>query len=145
MNKIKNKTIDLFKGRSKFLFGMSLIESIFSIWFLAYFNQVDRMNYADSIVESQADLALLIKNMYTSTWWGLLILVICLIAIFSLISFIYKDEKYQLISFMLWFILLILSINTSDTFKNNLSNLFILIPIMVMSYVAFRKQKSFSK
>ena len=144
MTKIKKITNKLFKKRSKLLFILSVVEIGFSVWFLAYFNHVDRMNYNDAVVNDQADLALLIKNMYTSTWWGLLILVIALIAIFSLIAFIYRDEKYQLISFMLWFILLILSFDFSDTFKNIFSNLLILLPIMAISFVAYRKQKTFS-
>lgn len=145
MNNIKKKAKGLFKNRSKFLFALATLETIFGIWFLAYFNHVDRMNYDDAIVNTQADLAILIKDMYTSTWWGLLIIVICFIAIFSLIAFIYRDEKYQLMSFMLWFILLILSINTSDSFKNNISNMFMILPLMIASFISYRKQKAFSK
>jgi len=80
--------------------------------------------------------------MYTSTWWGLLILIVALIAIFSLIAFIYKDDKFQLISTLLWCILLILAINIKDTFLNNLSTLAIFTPIIVINFIAYRNQKA---
>ncbi len=141
MNKFKN----LFKERSKLLFIITTLELVLSIWFLSYFNYLDRLNYSEAITNTTDDLALLLQNMFTSTWWGLLILVICFIAIFTLISFIYKDTKFHLIAILLWVILLILSINIKDTFVNNLSNLCIFIPIIAINILAFKNQKSVLK
>jgi len=139
MNK---KFKNLFYQRSKLLFVLTVIENILSIWFLCYFNYLDRLNYSQSIVNNTENLALLFENMYTSTWWGLLILIVALIAIFSLIAFIYKDDKFQLISTLLWCILLILAINIKDTFLNNLSTLAIFTPIIVINFIAYRNQKA---
>ncbi len=135
----------LFTGRSKLLYIVTLVEILLSIWFLCYFNYLDRLNYEESTITSTKELALLLENMFTSTWWGLLILIVCLIAIFSLISFIYKDEKFELISICLWFILLILSINVKDTLANNISNFCIFIPIISISILAFKNQKNIPK
>ena len=141
MNKFKK----VFKKRSKLLFIISTIELLLSIWFLSYFNYLDRLNYYESTTNSTKDLALLLQNMFTSTFWGLLILIISLISIFTLISFIYKDLKFQLISILLWFILLILSINIKDSLMNNISNLCIFIPIIGINILAFRNQKNILK
>ena len=141
MNKFKT----LFKERSILLFIISTIELLLSIWFLSYFNYLDRLNYYESTTNSTKDLALLLQNMFTSTFWGLLILIISLISIFTLISFIYKDLKLQLISILLWFILLILSINIKDSLMNNISNLCIFIPIIGINILAFRNQKNILK
>lgn len=131
----------ILKDRSKLLLIITILEIILAIWFLCYFNYLDRLTYAESITTTTKDLALLIENMYTSTWWALIILVSCFIAIFALISFIYKESKYQLISCILWFILLLLALNIKDTFKSNLSTICIFIPIMVVNIIAFINQK----
>ena len=141
MNKFKN----IFKDRSKLLFIISILESILSIWFLSYFNYLDRLNYYESTSNKTKDLALLLQNMFTSTFWGLLILILSLISIFTLISFIYKDIKFQFISILLWFILLILSINIKETLTYNLSNLCIFIPIIALNILAFINQKNILK
>jgi len=130
--------------RSKLLFIITIIESIMSIWFLIYFNYLDHLNFYESTTTKTKELALVFQNMFTSTWWGLLILIICLITIFSIIAFIYRDEKFQLISTLLWFILLILSINIKDTFKNNIGTIFIILPIIIINYIAFKNQKKYS-
>jgi len=135
----------IFNKRSKLLFIIGLIESILSLWFLIYFNYLDRLNYSESALNTTKDLALLFENMYTSTWWGLLILIITLISIFTIIAFIYKDEKFQLISCILWFIMLVLAINIKDSFMNNISNLCIFGPIIAVNILAFFKQKNILK
>ena len=131
----------LLKNRSKLLLVITILESILSIWFLCYFNYLDRLNYAESVTTTTKDLALLIQNMYTSTWWALIILVSCFIAIFALISFIYKESKYQLISCILWFILLLLALNVKDSFMSNISIICIFIPIMAANIIAFLNQR----
>lgn len=134
--------MNIFNKRSKLLFVLASLETIAAVYFLSYFNYLDRLSYMESINNTTQDLALLLQNMFTSTWWGLLILVICFISIFSIISLIYRDEKYQLISCFLWIILLILSINLKDSLTNNISNLCIFLPIIIINFIAFRNQKN---
>lgn len=133
------------KNRSKLLLIVTILEIILSLWFLCYFNYLDRLSYAESVINTTKDLAFLIQNMYTSTWWALIILVSCFIAIFALISFIYKESKYQLISCILWFILLLLALNIKDSFMSNISTICIFIPIMAANIIAFLNQRKLDK
>ena len=58
MKKFKN----LFHNRSKLLFVIATLELTLSIWFLSYFNYLDRLNYTESITNNTKDLALLLQN-----------------------------------------------------------------------------------
>lgn len=131
----------IFYKRSKLLGIITFLETILALFSLSYFNYIDRLNYIESINNTTNDLALLIQNMFTSTWWALIILVVILISIFSLVSFIYRDLKFLFINILLWIILLILAINIKDSFVNNLSTLSIFIPIIVINIVCYFKQK----
>lgn len=135
----------MFQNRSKILFIIVLLEGIFSLWFLSYFNYLDRLSYKESINSSTADLALLVQNMYTSTWWALIILVFCLITIFSLTSFIFREIKPLFIALGLWVVLLILAINVKDSFINNLAVIGIFIPIYVANIIAYLKQSKMKR
>jgi len=131
-----------FKERSKLLFILTIFEILLSIWYLSYFNYLDRLNYYENINLEKDSLALLLQNMFTSTFWGLLIILIALSAISSLIALLYKDEKFELISSLIWCIVLILSFDLHSTFKDNISNILIIGPIVLFSFIAFFKQKS---
>ncbi|MDD4188066.1 MAG: hypothetical protein PHX04_04875 [Bacilli bacterium] len=132
----------MFKKRSKLLFITVTLESIFCLWTLFYFNYLDRLSYQDSVIYKEIDLALLIENMFTSTWWALIILVLCLITIFSLVSFIYKDLKYQFISILLWFILFILALDIKGNISNIFSTVMIFIPVITLNIFSYINHKS---
>lgn len=135
----------MFEKRSKLLFITTILESIFSVWALFYFNYIDRLSYQESVIKSQADLALLIENMFTSTWWALIILTLSLISIFSLVSFIYKDLKFLFLSILLWVILFILALNFKDNFTKILSTIMIFIPIISINIISYYNQKKLDK
>ncbi|MDD2409712.1 MAG: hypothetical protein PHD03_03225 [Bacilli bacterium] len=135
----------MFKKRSKLFFIVILIQSLFSIWILSYFNYLDRLSYSESIINNTEDLALLIENMYTSSWWALIVLTICLISIFSIVSFIYKDLKFQFISILLMTILFILALNFNDSFLNNISVICIFVPVIILNIMCYFKQKKILK
>lgn len=135
----------MFEKRSKLLFITTILESIFSVWALFYFNYIDRLSYQESVIKSQADLALLIENMFTSTWWALIILTLSLISIFSLVSFIYKDLKFLFVSILLWVILFILALNFKDNFTKILSTIMIFIPIISINIISYYNQKKLDK
>ena len=111
----------MFEKRSKLFFTVILIQSIFSIWILFYFNYLDRLN--------------------TSSWWALIVLTICLISIFSLVSFIYRDLKFQFMSISLMIILFILGLNFKDSFLNNISVICLFIPVILLNILCYFKQK----
>lgn len=133
----------IFKDRSILLFIICLVEIAFCFWVLIYFNHLDHLTYHQSGTDT-ASLALLVQNMFTSTWWGLIILTFALICIFSLTSFIYKDLKFQFLSICLYVVLFMLSLNFEDTFMNNFSNFLIFVPLVAVNIVAYFKQKKIS-
>lgn len=133
----------IFKDRSILLFIICLVEIAFCFWVLIYFNHLDHLTYQQSGTDT-ASLALLVQNMFTSTWWGLIILTLVLICISSLTAFIYKDLKFQFISICLYIVLFMLSLNFEDTFMNNFSNFLIFIPLVAINIVAYIKQKKIS-
>ncbi|MDD2238644.1 MAG: hypothetical protein PHH51_02000 [Bacilli bacterium] len=133
----------MFEKRSKLFFAVILIQGLFSIWILFYFNYLDRLNYSESIINNTNDLALLIQNMYTSSWWALIILTICLISIFSIVSFVYRDLKFQFMAILLMIILFILALNFKDSFLNNISVICIFIPVIILNIFCYFKQKKY--
>ena len=135
----------IFKKRSKLLGLLTIGDNLLALFILCYFNYLDRLNYAESVIHTTNDLALLIQNMYTSTWWALIILSICLIAAFKLVGFYYRDLKFILISSYLWVVLLILAINIKDSFMNNISVLAIFIPIIIFNFAAYINQKKLNR
>ncbi len=135
----------IFSKRSKLLGFLTIGDNVLALFLLCYFNYLDRLNYAESVINTTNDLALLIQNMYTSTWWALIILSICLIAAFKLVGFYYRDLKFILISSYLWVVLLILAINIKDSFINNISTLAIFIPIIIFNFTAYINQKKLNR
>lgn len=135
----------ILKTRSLTLAITTFLESLLALFSLTYFNYLDRLSYAESVINKTSDLALLIENMYTSTWWALIILTLCLIVGFKIIGFIYKDERFILLSIILWVILLILAINIKDSIVNNLSTLAIFIPIIGFNIKGFISQKKLNR
>jgi glucan phosphoethanolaminetransferase (alkaline phosphatase superfamily) len=135
----------IFKKRSKLLGLLTIGDNLLALFLLCYFNYLDRLNYAESVIHTTNDLALLIQNMYTSTWWALIILSICLIAAFKLVGFYYRDLKFILISSYLWVLLLILAINIKDNFMNNISVFAIFIPIIIFNFAAYINQKKLNR
>ena len=101
MKKIWNKN-------SKLLIIICVLEIVLSLYFLLYFGYMDRLNYSLSNTTKINDLALLIQNMYTSTWWALIICFINLISILTLTSILYKKQEYHFISILIWIVLFIL-------------------------------------
>jgi len=135
----------MFKERSKLLFISISLESVLTIWALFYFNYYDRLNYGESINFKSSDLALFIQNMFTNTWWALIILTLCLITIFGIVTYIYKDLKFQFISIVLWFILLIIALNFKDNFLNNLSTIMVFVPIITLNIFSYINQQKLIK
>lgn len=133
----------IFKNRSIILGITALLQIGINIWILLYFNHLDHLMYYESGTDTSS-LALLIQNMYTSTWWALIILAYTLVSIFTLTSFIYKDLKFEFISIILYVVLLLLAINFKDTLKNNISLFFIFIPLIALNIASYKSQKKIS-
>lgn len=135
----------LWNNNSKLLIIITILELILSLYFLIYFGYVDRLNYIENQATTMSDLALLIQNMYTSTWWALIITSIILISIFSITSIIYKKLEFHFISILIWCMLFILALDFTKSFTYNLSNIAIFIPIILINIKSYFNQKGFLK
>lgn len=135
----------IWNNNSKLLIIITILELVLSIYFLIYFGYVDRLNYIESNMTTMSDLALLIQNMYTSTWWALIIVSVILISIFSITSIIYKRCEFHFISILIWCMLFILALDFTKGFTYNLSNLAIFIPIILINIKAYFNQREFLK
>lgn len=133
----------LFKENNKLLLLIAILEIILSLYFLIYFGYMDRLNYIESSTKTMSDLALLIQNMYTSTWWALIISFIVLISTLTLTSIIYKKQEYHFISIILWIMLFILALDFTKKISYNLSNIAIFIPIILINILAYKYQKKY--
>ena len=135
----------IFKEHNKLLIIITFLEIILSLYFLIYFGYMDRLNYIESSTKTISDLALLIQNMYTSTWWALIISFIILISTLTLTSIIFKKQEYHFISIILWIMLFILALDFTKSINYNLSNLLIFIPIILINILAYKNEKNISK
>lgn len=135
----------LFKENSKSLLIICILETILSLYFLIYFSYMDKLNYIESNLTKTSDLALLIQNMYTSTWWALIISFIILISILTITSIIYKKQEYHFIAICLWIMLFILALDFNKSISYNLSNIAIFIPIILFNIISYKNQKNISK
>ena len=135
----------LFKENSKLLLIITFFEILLSLYFLIYFGYMDRLNYIESSTKTISDLALLIQNMYTSTWWALIISFVILISTLTLTSIIFKKQEYHFISIILWIMLFILALDFTKSINYNLSNLLIFIPIILINILAYKNEKNISK
>lgn len=131
----------IWKNNSKLLIIVTILEIILSIYFLMYFSYMDKLSY----VENSNNLSLLVQNMYTSTWWALIIMSISLISIFSITSIVYKKNYLHFISILIWGVLFILSLDLEKSLKYNISNMCIFIPIIVINILAYFKEKKYLK
>ncbi len=135
----------IFKEHNKLLIIITFLEIILSLYFLIYFGYMDRLNYIESSTKTISDLALLIQNMYTSTWWALIISFVILISTLTLTSIIFKKQEYHFISIILWIMLFILALDFTKSINYNLSNLLIFIPIILINILAYKNEKNISK
>lgn len=134
-----------FKNNSKLLIIITILETILALYFLIYLSYVDRLNYIENGMTTIQDLTLLIQNMYSSTWWALIISMIMLISILTITSLIYKKNYLHFISILIWIMLFILALDFTKNFKYNLSNAAIFIPIIFLNIKAYYNQKNILK
>ncbi len=131
----------ILKNRSKLMVILTGLEIILSLWILISFNYSDRMSYATAINYNENTLALLFENMYTSTWYALIILTANLISICSLISAIYLKREFHFFSISLWCVLMIIALDFNASIKTNMATIAIFIPIILLNIVAYFNQK----
>lgn len=136
---------DFFNNRSKLMLILTGLEIVLAVWILLAFNYSDRLSYAEAIEFNEDNITLLFQSMYTSTWYGLIILTANLISIFSLISAIYLKKEFHFLSISLWCVLLLIALDFNTNLKANMATMCIFIPIIFLNIVAYFNQKKISK
>ena len=135
------KTIKkLFKEHSPYLIFLTLGEILLSIVATLSFVYTDSLQYSDSAFIS-GGVEKLLETVYSSTWWALILFLLFFIALFAIISIIYKKLEYLTISIGCWVEMLILSINVGNDLKELLINLLLFIPIFILNIIAYKTEK----
>ena len=131
----------LFKVHSPYMLFIALFESIISVLATISFVYTDSLTYSKSLVIQAMGIEKLLETMYTSTWWALVLLLVFFVALFAILTIIYKELKFFGISFGCLIEMLILSINLTMPIKNILMNMLIFIPLFVLNIIAYKSEK----
>lgn len=132
----------LFKEHSSYMLFIALFESVVSVIATLSFVYTDSLTYEKSLVLQAMGIEKLLETMYTSTWWALVLLLVFFVALFAILTIIYKDLKFYGISFGCLVELLILSINLTAPIKNIFMNMLIFLPLFVLNVIAYKSEKS---
>ncbi len=131
---------NIIKENSLYLVGLAIAESILSVIATLSFVYTDSLTYSKSLVIQMLGIEKLLETMYTSTWWALVLLLIFFVALFSIMTLIYKDLKYMVISIGCTIELFLLSINLTRSIGEILLNILIFIPIFILNIIAYRNE-----
>ena len=131
----------LFKEHSPYLLFLTLGEVILSIIATMSFVYSDSLQYSDSAILSNG-VEKLLETLYSSTWWALILFLLFFIALFAVMTIIYKKLEYMTISIGCWVEMLILSINVGNDLKELAINLLLFIPIFILNIIAYRTEKN---
>jgi uncharacterized membrane protein YhaH (DUF805 family) len=131
----------LFKENSMYLIVLTIAEIILSIVSTLAFVYSDSLSYSDSVVYQGIGLDLLLQNLYSSTFWALILVVMSLIAILSVATLVFKKLDYLFIGICGWIYLFILSINLTKPIGDILSTCAMFIPIIIINIICYRKEK----
>ena len=135
------KTIKkLFKEHSPYLLLLTLAEIILSVLATVSFVYTDSLQYSDSAILSSG-VEQLLETLYSSTWWALILFLLFFIALFAVMTIIYKKLEYFTISIGCWVEMLILSINIGNGLKEVLINILLFVPIFILNIIAYRTEK----
>ena len=135
------KTIKkLFKEHSPYLLLLTFAEIILSVFATVSFVYTDSLQYSDSAILTSG-VEKLLETVYSSTWWALILFLLFFIALFAVMTIIYKKLEYLTISIGCWVEMIILSINIGNDLKELLINLLLFVPIFILNIIAYRTEK----
>ena len=133
----------IFKENSKYLIILTIAEILLSIVSTMAFVYSDSLSYADSVVYEGIGIDVLLQNLYSSTFWALILVCIALISIMSIATLVFKKIDYLFIGIMGWIYLFILSINLTKPIGDILSTCAMFIPIIIINIICYKKEKEF--
>ena len=132
---------NLIKENSMYLIILTIAEVLVSIFATITFIYTDSLTYENSLLIQSLGIEKLLETMYTSTWWALVLLLLFFVALFEVMTLLYRDLKYMTISIGCLVELLILSINLTRPITDTLLNMTIFIPIFVLTFIAYKNEK----
>ena len=131
----------LIKENSMYLIILTLVETIVSIVASISFIYTDSLTYSNSLLIQAMGIEKLLETMYTSTWWALVLLLLFFVALFEVMTLLYRDLKYMTISIGCLIELCILSINLTRPISDIFLNMLIFVPIFILTVIAYKNEK----
>lgn len=131
----------LIKENSMYLIILTLVETIVSIVASISFIYTDSLTYSNSLLIQAMGIEKLLETMYTSTWWALVLLLLFFVALFEVMTLLYRDLKYMTISIGCLIELCILSINLTRPLSDIFLNMLIFVPIFILTVIAYKNEK----
>lgn len=137
MNYIKK----IFKENSIYLIIVTILETILGIAMTLSFVYTDSLSYSDSLLIQSDGIQKLLENMYSSTYWALILLLLSFISIFSIVTLVFHKMEYEFISILCWFEMFILAINFTKSLTDNLAAIALFAPIIIICIISYHKEK----
>ena len=131
----------LFKENSPYMIFLVIAEAILSIICTLSFVYSDSLNYEASIIYESLGVETLLQNLYSSTFWALILVMMAIIVIMSITSMVFKKMEYMFISILGWIELFILSLNFTKPIGDLIATSMMFIPIIILNIICYRKQK----
>jgi len=138
---IKNSIKKFFKENSLYAIGLVIAEIILSTVCTLAFVYSDSLSYSESFIYQSLGVELLLQNLYSSTFWALILVLLDIMVIFAVTSLVFKKLEYLFISILGWVELFILSINLTKPLNELLPTMAMFIPIIIINIICYRKQK----
>ena len=130
-----------FKEHSIYLILLTIAEVVLSIISTIAFVYSDSLSYSDSQIYQGIGIDLVLQNLYSSTFWALILVITAIIAIMSIATLVFKKLEYLFIGILGWIYLFILSINLTKPIGDILATCAIFIPIIILNIICYRKEK----
>lgn len=137
MNYIKK----IFKENSIYLIIVTILETILGIAMTLSFVYTDSLSYSDSLLIQSDGIQKLLENMYSSTYWALILLLLSFISIFSIVTLVFHKMEYEFISILCWLEMFILAINFTKSLTDNLATIALFAPIIIICIISYHKEK----
>ena len=131
----------IIEGNSMYLVVLAIIEKILSLFSTISFIYTDTLNYADSLIIDALGIQKLLQNIYSSTWWALILTILALIAILAITTLVFKKLEYLFISILLWVEMFILTIDVNKSPKDLFFSMLLVLPIIIINIIVYKKEK----
>ena len=132
----------LFKEHSIYYLLLVLAEIVLSVVSTIAFVYTDSLSYANSLVYEQLGLETVMQNLYSSSFWALILVTIAMITIMSITTVVFKKIEYAFMGILGWVYLFILSLNFTKPVGEIISTSLMFIPIIILNIICYKKEKA---